>query len=217
MAAMEFLMMALNDQKQEDEAGKEVGDEFCCPAVVTNTGEEASMFADAAMKAGKAIIDCGATNSIGSLEALDLLAQKNAEVHGDTRMSVDTATKPWYTFGNGNRRQCASQVTFDVKAGPRSGKCPINSLEADGVPILLAVNALKRLGAIIDFENNVASFKKVDPNVLVHLESGGNGHLYLSLVEDLLTNEVTDADSVQALVPFARRVLALTGASAAER
>ena len=51
----------------------------------------------------------------------------------------------------------------------------------------------------------------------MNLEKGDNGHLYLSLVDDLLDKEVTDGETVSPLVPFALRVLELAGLPAGGR
>ena len=126
-------------------------------------------------------------------------------------MEVDTARRANYLFGDGERRQCVSQATFEVKAGRKEGRCPIDGVEAAGIPILLAVNTLERLGAVLVFETNVACFKKVDPNVLVEMERAPNGHRQISLVDDLLSQEVTDPSKVQSMVTFAKRILEVAG------
>ena len=71
---------------------------------------ETSMFAKEALETGKALIDCGATKSMGSLEALAGLARMNEQKHGSTRLSLDRSKKTWYTFANGTRQQSEGEV-----------------------------------------------------------------------------------------------------------
>ena len=122
-------------------------------------------------------------------------------------MEVDPEHRLWYTFGDGQRKQCVSHSTFHVQAGGRSGKCQINALEdAKGVPILLAVNTLRSLGAVIDFETCTGCLKKIDANRMIKLDEDKGGHLYLSLVKDLLSQEA-EPESVLPLVPYAKTIL----------
>ena len=59
------------------------------------------MLAREVLGTGKALVDCGATRSLGSWEALDGLARMNEQRHGSTRFSLDRTKKTWYTFANG--------------------------------------------------------------------------------------------------------------------
>jgi hypothetical protein len=209
---MEFMMMARA-------ASPDGVVKMSLPAVAEETegGSSTSYFAREQMKAGKALLDCGATHSIGSLEALDLLAQANLEKHGDPRVDVSTNHRPWYQFGDGERKQCVTQSVFGVHAREAKGKCPINGLDVPGIPILVAIEALARMGAVVDFECNVGCFKNIDPTTIVKFEKQPPGHLYMSLVDDLLEQETTDPKDVEKLVPFARRVLEIAGAGAGAR
>jgi hypothetical protein len=73
------------------------------------------------------------------------------------------------------------------------------------------------MGALIDFSTGVACFKSIAPNVLVQLERASNGHLYMSLADNLLENEVTEGEAVDSLVPVAEHILRLATAAAARR
>ena len=78
---------------------------------------ETSMFAKEALETGKALIDCGATKSMGSWEALDVLARMNEQRHGSTRFCLDRTKKTWCTFANGKKQQSEGEVAFKVNAG----------------------------------------------------------------------------------------------------
>ena len=143
------------------------------------------------------MIDCGATKSMGSWEALDGLARMNEQRHGSTRFSLDRTKKTWYTFANGKRQQSEGEVAFKVNAGGRTGDCKINCLNTTGVPILLSVQSLSQMGAIIDFSTGAAFFRHLTDQSFVQLERASNGHLYLSLVEDLLSQPILDREQLQ--------------------
>ena len=74
------------------------------------------------------------------------------------------------------------------------------------MPILLAVNTLRSLGAVIDFETCTGRLKKIDANRVIKLDEDKGGHLYLSLVKDLLSQEA-EPESVLPLVPYAKTIL----------
>ena len=104
------------------------------------------MFTKEALETGKASIDCGATKSMGSWEALDGLARLSEQRHGSTRFSLDRTKKTWYTFANGTRQQSEGEVPFKVDAGGRTGECKINCLNTTGGLILLSVHSLSQVG-----------------------------------------------------------------------
>ena len=143
------------------------------------------------------MIDCGATKSMGSWEALDGLARMNEQRHGSTRFSLDRTKKTWYTFAYGKRQQSEGEVAFKVNARGRTGYCKINCLNTTGVPILLSVQSLSQMGAIIDFSAGAAFFRHLTDQSFVQLERDSNGHLYLSLVEDLLSQPILDKEKLQ--------------------
>ena len=158
---------------------------------------ETSMFAKEALETGKALIDCGASKSMGSQEALDGLARMNEQRHGSTRFSLDRSKKTWYTFANGTRQQSEGEVAFNVNAGGRTGECKINCLNTTGVPILLSVHSLSQMGAIIDFSTGAAFFRHLADQAFVQQERESNGQLYLSLVEDMLSQPILNKKQLQ--------------------
>ena len=158
---------------------------------------ETSLFAKEALETGKALIDCGAIKSMGSWEALDGLARMNEQRHGSTRFSLDRTKKTWYTFAHGKRQQSEGEVAFKVNAGGQTGDCKINCLNTTGVPILLSLQSLSQMGAIIDYCTGAAFFRHLTDQSFVQLERESNGHLFLSLVEDLLSQPILDKEQLQ--------------------
>ena len=73
------------------------------------------------------IIDSGATASLGSAEALEMVMQDNLKVHGDSRMSIDTTRRPVFRFGNGQKRECISAVDMKIGAGDKQGSMTIHA------------------------------------------------------------------------------------------
>ena len=130
---------------------------------------ETSMFAqEDGLETGEALIDCGATKSMGSWEALDGLARMNGQRHGSTRFSLDRTKKTWYMFANGTRQQSEGEVAFKVNAGGRTSECKINCFNTSGVSILLSVHC--QMGASIDFSTGAAFFRHLADQPFVQLE-----------------------------------------------
>ena len=132
------------------------------------------------------IIDSGATASLGSAEALEMVMQDILRAHGDSLMSIDTSRKPTFRFGNGQKRECISTVGMKIGAGNKQGSMTIHVHDTPGQPVLISRKALGALGAGIDFEEKVAVYKNVDATRVVRLEEAENGHLLMPLTGNIL-------------------------------
>eukprot|EP00439_Symbiodinium_sp_Y106_P023334 s1786_g2.t2 len=83
-----------------------------------------------AVAQGKAILDCGATRSIGSVHAIERLMEMNIRAKGNSGVvSVDTTNRPVFSFGNSSMNQCASTVRMGITAGKRHGAVQIHALD----------------------------------------------------------------------------------------
>jgi hypothetical protein len=135
------------------------------------------------VKAGKGVIDCGATHSIGGVPSLEALA--------DLRGMPDLNHKlrPTYTFGNGKQQQTEARATFNIEAGPHDGEFKIHALDAP-TPILVAIESLRALGALIDFKRDLAVWQNVVPDTVCQLERGSTGHLLMDLGGNIASNQV---------------------------
>ena len=71
----------------------------------------------------------------------------------------------------------------------------IHGMEAPGVPILLSVKALQKLGAIIDFKRGVAILSEVSDRV-IRLERAPSGHYLLDLAGDMVFDSADAASAV---------------------
>eukprot|EP00969_Alexandrium_andersonii_P058108 2560003-Alexandrium_andersonii.AAC.1 len=56
--------------------------------------------------------------------------------------------------------------------------------------MLIGMTTLRRMGAIIDFDEGLAVFERIAPQQVVQLERAATGHLILDCSEDLLKGEV---------------------------
>ena len=65
-----------------------------------------------ATKKGKAVIDCGATESLGGIAALEKLARLNAKKDGTSKMRIDHTVRPTYTFSNGKSARVDGRAIF---------------------------------------------------------------------------------------------------------
>ena len=164
---------------------------FICYAQERSVGEEAwsaqmpasKPSTSDAVAAGKAVIDCGATKSIGSVQALEQLMRLSPM--GVSQ--VDTVDRPIFGFGNSSEDRCISTLHLNVQAGEKPGIMKIHALNRGSGPILLSVATLKALGATIDFGESTMVLKKVDSSKLLALEESQTGHLLLPLVQDILS------------------------------
>jgi len=120
---------------------------------------------------GKAVLDGGATRTIGSIEALENLANINVEKTGHTGIEkVDLSERPVFGFGNSSKNQCASTASVSVPMGGKLGMMKVHALDQGSAPILLSAHSLRQLGALVDFENDLAVFRHVDPTRAIQLE-----------------------------------------------
>ena len=69
--------------------------------------------------AGKALLDCGASDSLGGVEAIEAAIDRSHKMYGEDEecVSVDTTDRPTYKFGNANKQHVLSKVTVRVKPG----------------------------------------------------------------------------------------------------
>ena len=105
-------------------------------------------------------------------------------------MAVDLADCPTFTFGNGRRAKVNGRATFEIEAKGQTGTFDIHGLNAKGVPILVSIDTLAKMGAVIDFRTGRAIYQSLDPNAIVQLERATTGHLLMDLAKDLYKDEV---------------------------
>ena len=151
-----------------------------------------------AIQKGYGILDGGATKTLGSVYALERLMELNQSKHGhDGIQGVDPDNTPTFGFGNSSRDTCLSTAQLSISAGQKPGVLQVHTLDKGTGPILVSIATLRQLGAMIDFEADLAVFRKLDPKKVVPLRQSASGHQMLSLTDDLFK----EAKDCQTAVP----------------
>eukprot|EP00435_Cladocopium_sp_Y103_P026359 s1589_g6.t1 len=138
------------------------------------------------IQAGKGIIDCGATSTLGSVDAIESLMDMNLDKHGKDRVSIDLPNRPTFKFGNNGTRDCISSVGLGIDLGEKSGRLQIHVHAVPNQPVLVSVKALRKLGGVIDCSRDEILYKNVNPKAVVPLEVASSGHCLMALGGDLL-------------------------------
>ena len=153
-----------------------------------------------AVEQGKAVIDCGATRSLGSVYALERVLHQTP-LRGST---VDVHNRPTFGFANSEEDTCLSTLHLQLSAGGRLGTLQVHALDRGQAPILLSVSTLKKLKAVIDFEDGTMVLRGIDANQVLQLEESSTGHLLLSLTDDLLSRAMPTSSAVPRLWDYVK-------------
>ncbi|CAE7501028.1 unnamed protein product [Symbiodinium necroappetens] len=165
-------------------------------------GTEAMTTAEA-VREGYAILDGGATRTLASVHAIECLMQQNQALHGDARIhDVDVDNTPTFGFGNSSSDRCVSTVSVGLKADGKDGEITIHALNKGEGPILLSVATLRKLGAVLDFENDLVVFRRLNGKKIIKVGRSATGHQTLSLKDDLYTNAQEATQEVPSLREF---------------
>ena len=184
--------------EQQDFIGYSEGD-----SVTRESAMMAGISTQTAVAQGKAIMDCGATRSIGSVYALEKLMEMNIKARGHSGVvEVDTNNRPTFSFGNSSTDQCSATVKMSLKAGQRPGAVQIHALDKGTGPILLSIEALAMLGALVDFKAKMVVLRDIDDQKILPLEQSATGHFLIPLSEDLLSKAHAAVQRVPGLSEF---------------
>ena len=93
------------------------------------------------------VLDCGATETAGGVEAVQILVDAVKQGFSNSRVEVDSLDRPWFRFANGHWGRALSRVWLLTSMGWIS----IYTLEAENVPVLPGMNLL---------ENHDISFRR---------------------------------------------------------
>ena len=85
------------------------------------------------------VLDCGATETAGGVEAVQILVDAVKQGFSDSRVEVDSLDRPWFRFANGHWSRALSRVWLLTPMGWIS----IYTLEAENVPVLASMNLLE--------------------------------------------------------------------------
>ena len=136
---------------------------------------------------GFAVLDTGATETVGSLPALESLLQKRFEIQGSVE-ELEVRANPGrrFRFGNGLCEHATSHVLLNQTVGSLHLRLGIFTLDVERVPILIGIRTLNKMKAIIDTNRSIAVFAAVDPGLGIPLQKSRSGHLLLNLARDWL-------------------------------
>ena len=137
------------------------------------------------VQSGKAIIDGGATASVGSADALDQIRLLNQQQGSSRDLNLKFDGCPSFRFGNNGKTQCLSTAQLDVPLAEKTGKMQIHAHDIPQQPVLLSISALRSLGAVIDFQEDSCILKNIDPQRVVQLERAPSGHQLFPLTQDI--------------------------------
>ena len=142
-----------------------------------------------AVRRGMCVIDGGATQTIGSVAALEAIMECNRAKRGTSGLQgVDATNPPSFSFGNSTENKCLSTARLKISANGAPGELRVHALDHGQSPVLLSIETLRLLGAIIDFEQDLIVFRNLDATRIVRLTRGLSGHQLLDLTEDWLQN-----------------------------
>ncbi|OLQ11583.1 hypothetical protein AK812_SmicGene4618 [Symbiodinium microadriaticum] len=177
-------------------------DHFDNTALATISQNEALTTAEA-VREGMAVIDGGATQTIGSVAAVEAVMRKNKAKYGCSGLrGVDYQDPPVFSFGNSTENRCLSTARLGITANGQKGEMRIHTLEDGESPILMSIESLRSVGALIDFEADLAVFRNLDPGRIVRLARGKSGHQLLPLSEDLLGASMQTQQPVPSLAHY---------------
>ncbi|CAL1156524.1 unnamed protein product [Cladocopium goreaui] len=171
-----------------------------CPEAffdVADTSSIGPISTQMAVEQGKAVVDGGATKTLGSVVALEKIIALNKYKHGTSRLAdLDLENKPTFGFGNSSKNQCVSTASLEVQADGKPGQVQVHALDAGAGPVLFSIESLRALGAIIDFSEDMVVFRKINPSKIIKMERSATGHQLLPMTQDWYSDAQSTAQPV---------------------
>ncbi|CAE7706187.1 GIP [Symbiodinium sp. CCMP2456] len=147
---------------------------------------------------GYAVLDSGATETVGSLPALEALMVARFAITGSPEQVMVTNEAPKrFKFGNGAQDMSSSHILLPVTLGQQQVPMGIFTLDVVGVPLLIGIKTLRRLCSVLDCHRGVLVMGAVDPHRGIKLMRSGTGHLLLDLRQDLMVHSFSLLDPYQ--------------------
>ena len=148
---------------------------------------------------GKAVLDGGATRTLGSVHALEKIMELNQARNGTTGLaSLNLEDRPTFGFGNSTTNQCVSTAAMKIQADGRGGHLHVHALDNGESPVLFSVASLRSLGAIIvDFAEDLVVFRQLNDQKVIQLERSSTGHQLLPMCQDWYDSSFQTAKPVQ--------------------
>eukprot|EP00439_Symbiodinium_sp_Y106_P000321 s5476_g1.t1 len=177
---------------------------FVCYTEGENLAMSVGLSTDEAVRKGMAVIDGGATRTLSSIKALEHIMNHNIREKGyDGLVGMSLQDRPLFSFGNGTQDRCASTVQLRLDAAERQGELTVHCLDRGEGPLLLSIDALRKLDAIIDCRNDLICLRALDPRRLIKVERSQTGHQLLPVTTDIFKNSVWAKQAVPSLSAYA--------------
>ena len=144
------------------------------------------VFSSEEIQEGLILVDSGASETVGSPEALTALVNKAFTRHNSKVRVLKRSDGPRFRMANGAITKTYSQLFLETPMGTFSAYC----MEGTDVPILMSIKALRALDAVIDFSSDEMSFALTKPNgqkskrITRKLTKSPKGHLLFDLLDD---------------------------------
>ena len=136
---------------------------------------------------GFGVIDTGATESVASLKSLDRILQLRHERFGKwDQVTVVNGPYKNFKFGNGHSQSSESYILLPQTLGSRTHALGLFTIDSQGVPVLIGIKTLEKLGAILDCSRSAMELKHIDQALVIPLMRSSTGHLLLNLCDDWL-------------------------------
>ncbi|CAJ1424831.1 unnamed protein product, partial [Effrenium voratum] len=140
------------------------------------------------------VIDCGATETVASLQAIEELMARRRELRDgqEEAIRVFSDVCKQFRFGNGQELQASSYIEIPQQINGCTFYLGIFTLDTEGyVPVLLGIKTLHRLGTVVDFANHRAAFTQVCQDWLPLVNCERTGHLLVDMSLDWMTPQFT--------------------------
>ena len=150
---------------------------------------------------GYAVVDTGATETVGSLQAIEYIVNTRAERYGREDIGVDPSRTKRFKFGNAEERTAESYLLLPQSVNGTPTSLGVYTLDVPNVPLLLGIRTMSKLGAVIDVAGKNLVFTKVFPGTVIPLVRGQNGHLLLDLCKDWSPSYTAESKCMNPSIP----------------
>ncbi|CAJ1418886.1 unnamed protein product [Effrenium voratum] len=131
------------------------------------------------------VIDSGATETVGSLLALENIMETRRSLYGPEPVYIYGETNKSFRFGNGDQMKASSYVEIPQTVGGHTVYMGMYTLDTPSyVPVLIGIKTLTRLGAVVDFQQRQAVFRGLNSNVVPLIHCNRTSHLLIDLARD---------------------------------
>ena len=201
------------DRHGPSKASINVAEEHEAPFVCFHEGDQCMAVTEVgnrkstseAIAAGLAVVDGGATKTLASVHALEAIQEGNLKKYQHDRViHVDPSNRPSFGFGNSSRDTCCSTTTLQVSADSKPGHLTIHTLDRGTGPVLLSVETLRKLGAVVDFQEDLFCFRNLDKSRIIQAERSSAGHQLIPLSDDMYKDAVDSCRPVPSLREFCK-------------